>query len=955
MKLRQVQRHLVDEQLREQVLDLQKARSLGIVGGDRDMGAITQDVADEPGEVVVRADLDEDPCALVVQALDHFGEADPADVLAFHQLEDRPPIVREDVRARAREHGGDRLPELDLAEQRFERLRHRGHERRVIGPHQRQLQAQSACGRQLPGEVVDDRGGPEQHRLVGAVVHREPDVGLGGEDVEQGLPAQRPHRQQRTLGHRPVVHQLAENPVHFDDVAADRVLAEIGETGGDQRGILTGAVADDERRPDPQAGEHRKQRLVGEEHRLGAGVDLEQLAFEPLALVVAEVVGRRKHQHAVRDLTLSREQPLEHVEPLSRRRRRDREVPEHPGILGVLARKQERDRPLDRPIGEVEPVAADHPVDRAVGQPGEKLIQLLAQVGRVGGDDRRAMVARSGAADGFGGERGDGGRRPVLEPFPDGPDGGRQVVAGVGSEHQQDGGRGRAKGECRRRVDRLARARRFLQDHVRVDAAEPEGVDRGAARVQPRTDPRCRLGIEVERCRLQPEVGVDLVDQRRRQDLVVQGEACLDQRCGAGGGDAVADHRLDGAEGDVGVGSLAAAQDLAQRLDFGAVAERDAGAVRLHQTDGAGIDPALGIGALHRQHFALQARRHQSHGTAVGGGSDRLDHRVDAVVVAQRVIQPLEDDDSLSLAEQRAVGRLVERSDPRGPRQRLEHAEHRVDQRRGGGVDAARQHQVRPPEPQFGNRRFDRDQRGRAGGVHDEVGAHQVQPVGDAAGHHVGHQAGNRVDVELRQLRDQHRFDRRDLLRPGVGEQGADHVDRLVDDDRVLEAVDVGPVGVDGVAEDDAAAVRVEPGGVAGVRQGLGARLQGQELVGFTADDGDRHRSEGPRVELRQLVQEAAAGRVDADAAPLAGRVEEALVDQPSRRRIPDGVDLVENVAPEAADVGSPGKQPRHADDGDVAIAGRGHAESSRGRPRAQPPPRRLSSGLATVSQSSAW
>src|SRR3546814_3702443 len=70
----------------------------------------------------------------------------------------------------------------------------------------------------------------------------------------------------------------------------------------------------------------------------------------------------------------------------------------------------------------------------------------------------------------------------------------------------------------------------LFEDHVRIDAAEAERIDAGAARMALAMNPRPRFGVQIERRGFQLQRRIRLVAQHRRQHLVMQGQRRLDQR-----------------------------------------------------------------------------------------------------------------------------------------------------------------------------------------------------------------------------------------------------------------------------------------------------------------------------------------------------------------------------------------------------------------------------------------
>ena len=85
------------------------------------------------------------------------------------------------------------------------------------------------------------------------------------------------------------------------------------------------------------------------------------------------------------------------------------------------------------------------------------------------------------------------------------------------------------------------------------------------------------------------------------------------------------------------------------------------------------------------------------------------------------------------------------------------------------------------------------------------------------------------------------------------GKTDAQHADRLAEHEAMLHAVDVGAMGMDAVAEDDAGALAIEIAiGIAGIGERLRRRTHGEELVRFRTRQRHRHRAEGARIEPRR-------------------------------------------------------------------------------------------------------
>jgi hypothetical protein len=130
---------------------------------------------------------------------------------------------------------------------------------------------------------------------------------------------------------------------------------------------------------------------------------------------------------------------------------------------------------------------------------------------------------------------------------------------------------------------------------------------------------------------------------------------------------------------------------------------------------------------------------------AVARRANAANDGVNLVAVAAGVVEPLQHQHAQALAEDGAVGAGVERPGVPGRRQRRRLAKAHVHKDVVKGVDAARHDNVGPMRLQLHRGKVQRPQRTGASGVHDAVGAAEVKAVGDAPGHDVAEQAGERI------------------------------------------------------------------------------------------------------------------------------------------------------------------------------------------------------------------
>jgi hypothetical protein len=308
--------------------------------------------------------------------------------------------------------------------------------------------------------------------------------------------------------------------------------------------------------------------------------------------------------------------------------------------------------------------------------------------------------------------------------------------------------------------------------------------------------------------------------------------------------------------------------------------------------------------------------------------------------------------------EQGAVAALLERSHPAAPAERAELREDHGDLGRQRGVDAAGQHHSAATAAQLVHRRVHRQQRRRAGRIEQVVRALEVESIGDAAGHHVGHQSRCDVGAARGQLGLQTRADLGQRRGVDRGAGSLEHGQGLVEDERVLQDRALAAMQIGAVTEHDAGVGVVEAAQVAGIVERIAGDPQGEELVRLAAVDRVRHDPELARLEAEQVLEIATGCGLDAARLQVALRI-------PRGRRLGDRVDAADDVAPERAEVGRLREQARHADDrdrlgqhvvarcGDVGRHGAIVHAKTPGAALAAVPPSRFSAALPTHSMPS--
>ena len=251
-----------------------------------------------------------------------------------------------------------------------------------------------------------------------------------------------------------------------------------------------------------------------------------------------------------------------------------------------------------------------------------------------------------------------------------------------------------------------------LDHHVRIGAAEAEGVDRRTPLLALRDGPG-PAGIEhVERRACECDVLVELLEvDCRRQHAVLQRQQQLDDAGDAGGCKQVADVALDRADRAVaGLGSELA-EGGREPLDLDRVAEPRAGAMRLDQLDLARVDAETAVGVLLQPCLRKRVGGGDAVGLAVLVDAPAADDADDRVTIAFCVLQTLEQHGADAFTRHEAVGALVEGVAAAVRRQHARLAGHDVHVRSGEHVDAAGQRHVAAPQHQAVAGRRQRHQR----------------------------------------------------------------------------------------------------------------------------------------------------------------------------------------------------------------------------------------------------
>ena len=390
-----------------QVVELGHARAPRHVGGHRAGRLPAQDVLDEGRHVPARPGLHEDPRAVRVQRLDRLAEAHRARPVLDEQLADLLRVLGVARRGRARPERAGGRAHRELGEDPAQVLGEGREERRVHRAVVREDLADQPLPRGDPARPRGGRGLAHEDGLVRAVVHRQVQLAAGLVRDRPHLLGARADRQQHGARHVVTRRRVGVGAVQ---AAAERaqplVGLEVERAAEHRRGVLPRAVAHHRVDARQQPAHDRVERGAGREDRLDGDVELHQLRPVALALVVGEG-GPREHpvaEHVAAGVAVV--EPVDPVEDGARLVEVQAEVGEHPGVLRALAGEDDHDLALGAErLGRVVD-ARDRldPPAPGLAQLRDGLLELGAQVGDRGGDDRQALRATGGAQRG--GERG---------------------------------------------------------------------------------------------------------------------------------------------------------------------------------------------------------------------------------------------------------------------------------------------------------------------------------------------------------------------------------------------------------------------------------------------------------------------------------------------------------------------------------------------------------------------
>ncbi|VCP36766.1 Uncharacterised protein [Burkholderia pseudomallei] len=544
-----------------------------------------------------------------------------------------------------------------LHQRRMERMRHR---HRPAPATERGERARGVGERGL-------RAG--EHERARRVAHRDPHVGAPGRPLLDARVVARHGEHAATRGRAAAGGERIQR---FGRAGARRDergrLLERERLGGDGGRILADAVPRDGDGPHAVLAEHRRERVLEREQPALR----DERAAHRLVVGVQDRMGDRRAERAFE----RRARGVEVMAEAAGLRVRAIQLARHARMLRALAGEAERDGRAGlgangggRRVGHV------RHVDARFGERGGACAQRGGRVGRPRGhrerDAQRMRFARDVQRMGGAAEIGRVQRRETF--------GERLQVArerarrARGHGHQVMrarhalGGRGGTRGRGR-----------FLDDHVRVRAADPEARHARAPRQLRRRigdGPVVGVTLHDERRRIvldeRHELRVERVEMHGRHALPMpQLQHRLDEARDAGRAVRVTDvafHAADRAAardgGGVGIGAARLRERVGEALQLDRVADQRRGRVALDVRDLLGAY----VGHVERVDDAAPLRVRVRRGVArlhpaVVRQPDARDHREDRIAVRFGEVEPLEHDRADRVAEQRAARARVERT-----------------------------------------------------------------------------------------------------------------------------------------------------------------------------------------------------------------------------------------------------------------------------------------------------
>ena len=157
----------------------------------------------------------------------------------------------------------------------------------------------------------------------------------------------------------------------------------------------------------------------------------------------------------------------------------------------------------------------------------------------------------------------------------------------------------------------------------------------------------------------------------------------------------------------------------------------------------------ISIGAAQHVLLCLRVRGGQAIGVAIGVDGRALEDGQDIVAIGFRVLQALEHEDAGGVGTHDAIGVVGKSVNGTRWRGNSQLREGRGRMRGGQDIHATGQRHVRTTRAQILHRLVHRYEGGRAGRIHVDGGAAEIQGIRNAVGNHSRGNSGQRIRVHL--------------------------------------------------------------------------------------------------------------------------------------------------------------------------------------------------------------
>ena len=387
----EVDRHLVDGDLTEHVVEVENPVPSGLVEGQSEHLLVGQDLQRQVGEHAARACLDEDPRSGLVHRLDLLGELDRSGQMLAEQSGDLLGIGRIELGGCVGEDLLRRRGKLELVEVTLEAVLHLRDDRRMERARHGHLAGGESCLLELRHGILDALARPRDHGLHGRVEVGDPHA-VDRFDDFLNLPALRlDSRHCAEIACR--VAELALRALH--DKTPPRLgqgieLLLVEHSRRAERHVLAVAVAGHGLGLDAERFHETEEPHVGGADRGLGHVGGHERLHVGLFLFLGEV-RRREDVGVERTGKLIGQEPVGDLVALANLAEVERQHARHVGIGRTLPGEEKSNLALARQgaAREVDAAGIFHPLGVVLGEVAARQAELGFEIVERRGDDRQ--------------------------------------------------------------------------------------------------------------------------------------------------------------------------------------------------------------------------------------------------------------------------------------------------------------------------------------------------------------------------------------------------------------------------------------------------------------------------------------------------------------------------------------------------------------------------------------